>query len=346
MYIGIDLGGTKTEIICLGEQGEQLYRHRVASPQQSYSATINTIRQLVEQAEQTLYQQSLSQSNSVGVGIPGSISLETQAVQNSNSVWLNGRPFKTDLEAALGRSVRLENDANCFALSEAIDGAGKNQSLVFGAILGTGCGGGIVAQGSLLSGPNGLGGEWGHNPLPFPAMYTESAATQRYQAAIDFFDRPGRVERSAIYQEKASLNYQVDKLEEAEYPGPLCYCGKRGCLETWISGTGLSRDYQRSTSQIKAAEIIVERAHQGEQAALNSLQRYYERLAKSFAQIINTLDPDIIVCGGGMSNIGAIYTQIPSRWDKYIFSPACKTKLVPAVYGDSSGVRGAALLWK
>ncbi|MFT6386746.1 MAG: putative NBD/HSP70 family sugar kinase [Cellvibrionaceae bacterium] len=345
MYIGIDVGGTKTEIICLDLQGKELYRHRVASPQHHYLDTVNTIKRLVIDAEQRL-----SHQGSLGIGIPGSISSTTYTVKNANSVWLNGQSFKADIEAALGRPVRIENDANCFTLSEALDGAAKNDDVVFGAILGTGCGGGIVAHGELVSGINGLGGEWGHNPLPFPLVYSGESRDEdlnvNQKDVIDFFDQSRKTERSAIYHRKQEVHYFTDELAATEHPGPLCYCGKRGCLEKWISGRGLSDDYQRSTGDVKPAEAIVELVMIGDKIASDCVQRYYERLAKSVAEIINIIDPDVIVCGGGMSNVDTIYNEIPKRWDKYIFSDQNTTKFIPAKYGDSSGVRGAALLWK
>lgn len=345
MYIGIDLGGTKTEIICLDLQGQERYRRRVASPQNNYLDTVITIKHLVIEAEQ-----NVSQSASVGIGIPGSISSPAHTVKNANSTCFNGQSFKADIEMALGRPVLIENDANCFALSEALDGAAENCKLVFGAILGTGCGGGIVADGKLLAGINGLGGEWGHNPLPFPLVYRDvhshNEAKLNQENVIRFFDRSGKAERSSIYHHKEEPRYFTDVLETAEYPGPHCYCGKRGCLEKWISGRGLSDDYRRCTGDYKPAELIVELACSGDNIADNAVQRYYERLAKSFAEIINIIDPDIIVCGGGMSNVDTIYTEIPQRWDKYIFSDACRTTVVPSKYGDSSGVRGAAFLWR
>ncbi|MGH1438511.1 MAG: ROK family protein [Cellvibrionaceae bacterium] len=339
MYIGIDLGGTKTEIICLDEQGRELYRYRTASPQHDYLATIDSIKQLVLQAEN-----HLSQTGSVGIGIPGSLSLKTGTVKNANSVWLNGRHLKQDVELALERTVCVDNDANCFALSEALDGAAKGCEVVFGAILGTGCGGGIVINHQLVSGFNGLGGEWGHNPLPFPKIH--AAASLNENSAIAFFDSSGKTERSAIYHRKKEISYFSASLLESEYPGPLCYCGKRGCLETWVSGRGLSNDYQRHTGENLPAERVVELATQGHPNARVCLDYYYERLAKSFAQVINTLDPHVIVCGGGLSNLASIYTEIPERWDKYVFSDQFTTRLVQAHHGDSSGVRGAAFLCK
>ena len=349
MYIGIDLGGTKTEIICLDPQGIELYRRRVASPQNHYRDTIATIKSLVTEAEQSLSHHVLQQS-SVGIGMPGSISSSSQTVKNANSVWLNGRSFKVDIEAELGRPVRIENDANCFTLSESLDGAAGNVDVVFGAILGTGCGGGLVAQGELISGINGIGGEWGHNPLPFPLMYQSERQGNNVSVdqkqLVNFFDQAGKAERSEIYQRKQEVQYFTSELAAAEHPGPLCYCGKRGCLEKWISGRGLSDDYQRITGETISAEAIVELVRIGDHIANECIQRYCERLAKSFAEIINIIDPDVIVCGGGMSNVDLIYSEIPQRWDKYIFSDKNTTKLVPAKYGDSSGVRGAAFLWK
>lgn len=339
MKIGIDLGGTKTEIIVLDESGAELYRRRMPSPQGDYQATINTIAQLVHDAEQTLTQSTLA---SVGIGIPGSICKTTYCVKNANSIWLNGQPLLHDLEQALQRPIKIANDANCFALSETLDGAGVNQRSVFGVIIGTGCGGGLYCNGQLITGANGIGGEWGHNPLPFPRFYCPEtiANTSRH-----FFDAAGTTATSAIYRHKQTPDYFTANPDENEFPGPLCYCGKRGCLETWISGTGFEQDYFRITGEKLTAQAIIAAAESGDHLAQASFDRYCERLAKSLAQIINSVDPDVIVLGGGMSNIERLYSEVPQRWDRYIFSTTSQTPLKKAVHGDSSGVRGAALLW-
>ena len=336
LNIGIDLGGTKTEIIALSSDGKELYRKRIASPQGDYQGTLDTLCNLVNDAEQTLG----SQAN-IGLGIPGSINKNNQQVKNSNSDWINGQALQVDLEARLQRSIKIENDANCFALSEALDGAGEKHSSIFGVIIGTGCGGGFYHQGELISGKMGLGGEWGHNPLPFPLSFAPEQAKQ----LENFFDRHGKASQSEIYRHKASIPYVSQTLEEAEYPGPLCYCGKRGCLETWISGTGFSHDHYRVYGEKVSAEELSKLAQDGHSNAQLSLFRYCERLAKSLAQVINIFDPDIIILGGGMSNASVLYQEIPQRWDKFIFSDEVTTKLAPAKHGDASGVRGAAQLW-
>ena len=296
MRIGIDLGGTKIEGIALGSRGEELLRHRIASPRDSYERTLGAIVALVRDMEA-----KLGATGTVGVGIPGAISPATGLVKNSNSVWMNGRPLAEDLPVLLGRPVRFANDANCFALSEATDGAGAGAPVVFGVILGTGTGGGIVVNGTVLQGPNAVAGEWGHNPLPAP--------------------------------------------RDAEWPGPQCYCGRTGCIELFLSGPGLSRDYAESGGGGATAAEIVDRAAGGDALALASLDRYEDRLARALAAVINVLDPDVIVLGGGISNVERLLTNVPQKWLKHIFSDAVTTRLVRAVHGDSSGVRGAAWLW-
>jgi fructokinase len=283
--IGIDVGGTKIEALALDGAGREVFRRRIATPRGDYAATLDAIRALVTQAGE----------GPVGLGIPGSISHKTGLVKNANSTWLNGKPLKRDLEAALERQVRIENDANCFALSEATDGAGKGAPVVFGVILGTGVGGGIVAQGKVLPGLNGIAGEWGHNPLPAPTA--------------------------------------------EDLPLPDCYCGRKGCIETYLSGPGLSRDYERRTGKRNTPEEIVSMGD----AALRS---YIERLARALAGVINVLDPDVIVLGGGMSNVARLYTEVPRLWTRHVFSDHVATRLAPPVHGDSSGVRGAAWLWE
>ena len=287
--IGIDLGGTKIEALALDRAGRELFRKRTSSPRGDYGATISAVHGLVSDAEASLHTQ-----NTVGIGIPGALSQVTGLVKNANSTWLIGKPLKQDLEKALGRPVRLENDANCFALSEAVDGAGKGARVVFGVILGTGVGGGIVVDGKIIRGANAIAGEWGHNPLPAPTA--------------------------------------------ADLPHPDCYCGRKGCIETYLSGPGLSRDHERRTGTRLSPEEIVSLGDQ-------SLERYVERLGRSLAGVINVLDPDVIVLGGGMSNVARLYTEVPRLWGRHVFSDRVATRLAPPVHGDSSGVRGAAWLW-
>ncbi len=294
--IGVDLGGTKIEAIALADDGQIPVRLRVPTPRHDYGGTVAAIAALVEDIERAVGQRA-----TVGVGLPGAISPATGLVKNANSVWLNGRPLAEDLSARLGRQVRLANDANCFALSEASDGAAAGATCVFGVIVGTGTGGGIVINGQVLTGLNAIGGEWGHNALPRP---------------------------------------QPDEL-----PGPLCYCGQRGCIETFLSGPGLSRDHERSTGlALKPAEVA-RRADDGDEAAGATLERYEDRMARALASVINVIDPDVIVLGGGMSNIARLYRHVPERWSRYVFSDRVDTRLVPPRHGDSSGVRGAAWLW-
>jgi fructokinase len=286
LRIGIDLGGTKIEGLALDHTGRELRRKRVPTPRGDYAATVGAVAKLVKELEE-------GERGSVGVGIPGALSRVTSLVKNANSTWLIGRPLKADLEDALERPVRLENDANCFALSEAVDGAGKDARVVFGVILGTGVGGGIVVDRSVLVGVNAIAGEWGHNPLPLPSA--------------------------------------------ADLPLPACYCGRAGCIETYLSGPGLSRDYERATGERLSPEAI---------SALPFFDRYEERLARSLAGVINVLDPDVIVLGGGMSNVERLYTEVPRLWGRYVFSDRVATRLARNAHGDSSGVRGAAWLWE
>jgi fructokinase len=294
LRLGIDLGGTKTEIIGLNEDGRELLRKRVKTERGDYQATLETITSLVTQAEQTLGERA-----TVGIGTPGAVSPATGLMRNCNSTWLNGQPLPRDVARHLGRDVRIENDANCFALSEATDGAGQGHRVVFGVILGTGVGGGIVVDGKLLSGPNRIAGEWGHNPLPWP--------------------------------------------RDDERPGPLCYCGQHGCIETFLCGPGLTRDHARHNGVELCAEEIVAAA-QGEACSLASIERYEERLARALATVINVLDPDAIVLGGGMSNIARWYESVPRLWAQWVFSDRVDTPLLRHRHGDSSGVRGAAWL--
>lgn len=331
MRIGIDLGGTKTEIICLdAKNGKELYRHRVPTKKGDYDAGIKTMQGLVQQAETTL-----GLSGTVGVGIPGTISSDTGLVKNANSTWLNGKALDRDLEAALGRAVRIENDANCFAVSEAVDGAGivngVTAKCVFAVIIGTGAGAGIAIDGKPLKGRNGIAGEWGHNPLPYPAVAADGTAL------YDRFERADTTDALHAY-------FTADAAT-SEYPGPLCYCGRRGCMETWVSGTGFKNDYNRVTGESLSTHDIIAAANDGEEKAMAALDRYIDRLARGLSLVINVLDPDIVVLGGGMSNVAALYPALPERWSRYIFSDTVNTKLAQARHGDSSGVRGAAWLW-
>ena len=297
MRIGIDLGGTKIEGIALDDAGHELFRKRINSPQGNYQNTLNAIVDLIIEIEKTI-----QDKGTVGIGIPGMISPQTGLVKNANSTWLIGQPLKKDLESLLKRDIRIENDANCFVVSEATDGAAKNAEIVFGVIIGTGTGGGIFIRGQSIIGANAIAGEWGHNPLPWPSSN--------------------------------------------ELPGRNCYCGKQGCIETWLSGPGFEKDHQlinKLTHPILAKEIVL-LAKSGDKTAQASLQRYEKRLAKSLASIINIIDPDVIVLGGGMSNIQSLYSNVPKLWGEYVFSDSVNTKLVPPKHGDSSGVRGAAWL--
>ncbi len=297
MRIGIDLGGTKIEGVVLDDGGGECHRVRVATPHGDYAGTIAAIRRVVEDLEQ-----AAGRRCTVGVGMPGAISPATGLVKNANSTWLIGRQLDCDLEAALGRPVRLENDANCFALSEATDGAGAGAGVVFGVILGTGTGGGVVVRGRVLRGANAIAGEWGHNPLPWPAA--------------------------------------------GEWPGPPCYCGRTGCLETFLSGPGLAADHARVTGARLDSRDIAERAARGDAAASATIGRYAERLARGLASVVNVLDPDVIVLGGGLSHIAELYARVPRMWAEWVFSDRVDTRLAPPRHGDASGVRGAAWLWE
>lgn len=297
MRIGVDLGGTKIEAVVLDDAGAVCWQRRVATPRGSYEGTVDAIRQLVTAAES-----DTASECTVGVGIPGTISPATGLIKNANSTWLNGRPFHLDLAQALRRDVRLANDANCLAVSEATDGAAAGANVVFAVILGTGCGGGLVVNGTLVTGANAIGGEWGHNPLPQPTA------------------------------------------DERTVPG--CYCGRVGCIESFLSGPGLAADYARRTQMTGVtAEQIVARAEAGEGVALAVLVDWEDRMARSLATIINVVDPDVVVAGGGLSRIERIYTNVSARWGQYIFSDHVVTRFVPAAHGDASGVRGAAWLW-
>ena len=296
--IGVDLGGTKIEVVALDATGGELLRRRVPSPRGDYAATLATIEALVAEAERDLG--VAAGVASVGVGTPGSRSPRDGRLRGSNSVWLNGRPIREDLEARLGRPVAVANDANCFALSEAIDGAGAGASVVFGVILGTGVGGGLVVDGRVLEGRNAIAGEWGHNPLPWSG--------------------------------------------EDERPGPACYCGLAGCIETFLSGPGLAADHARAGGGDADAATIVARAAAGDAAAGRTLERYESRLARALAHLINVVDPDVIVLGGGLSNVARLYDAVPRLWETWVFADAVDTRLVRNAHGDSSGVRGAAWL--
>ncbi|NOX92882.1 MAG: ROK family protein [Gammaproteobacteria bacterium] len=302
MRIGVDLGGTKIEAIALDGQGEILARQRVATPAGDYAATLRVITELVLSLERTL-----GQNGSVGIATPGAIAPDTGRLKNANSVCLNGQPLQTDLETALQRSVRLANDADCFALSEATDGAAAGALVVFGVIVGTGTGGGIVINGQLLRGANAIAGEWGHNPLPW--------------------------------------------VRPEELPGPECYCGRRGCIETFLSGPGLAQDYAAVAGELQDVTQIVSLAEAGNAVAEASLQRYEQRMARALAAVINLLDPEVIVLGGGLCNVARWYRTVPALWGEFVFSTEAagdepvRTRLVPPKYGDSSGVRGAAWLW-
>ncbi len=296
MRIGIDLGGTKIEGIALGEEGAILARHRVPTPREDYEATLAAIAGLVRDLER-----QAGARGSVGVGIPGAISPATRLVKNANSTWIIGRALDHDLTRVLERPVRLANDANCFALSEAVDGAGAGARVVFGVIIGTGTGGGIAVERQVLTGPNAIAGEWGHNPLPWP--------------------QPG------------------------EWPGPSCYCGKTGCVETYLSGPGLARDHREATGVAITAPEVVARAARGDEAASRTLERYEDRMARALAVVLDILDPDVVVLGGGMSQLDRLYSSVPRLWQRWAFSDRVDTPLRPPVHGDSSGVRGAAWLW-
>jgi len=296
MLIGIDLGGTKIEGIALSESGDELLRKRVPTPASDYPATLNAIKALVDEIES-----SLDMLGTVGVGTPGAISPASGLLKNSNSVCMNGKPVLEDLIRLLNREVRIANDANCFALSEATDGAAAGEDVVFGVIAGTGTGAGIVVRGHVLDGPNAIAGEWGHNPLPWPL--------------------------------------------DNERPGPSCYCGKHGCIETWLSGPGMSRDFLELSGSALDAKQIVELATNGDNTAELCLRHYQDRMARSLAHVINILDPDVIVLGGGMGNIQQLYSSVPEQWGQYVFSDRVDTRLLAPKYGDSSGVRGAAWLW-
>jgi len=299
--IGIDLGGTKIEGIALSEAGEELFRHRIATPQGDYQGTLQSIADLID-----LIEVGVGEKGSIGICTPGALSPATGLLRNSNSVCMNGKPVLTDLQELLQRKIRIANDANCFALSEATDGAASDAAVVFGVIIGTGTGAGVVIDKKVLVGPNAIAGEWGHNPLPWP--------------------------------------------KDDELPGPECYCGKLGCIETWLSGPGIVRDHELHNNEMldvnrPDAETLDARARSGDEDAVETFQRYENRMARSLAHVINILDPDAIVLGGGMGNIKRLYENVPDIWGDYVFSDTVNTKLLAPLHGDSSGVRGAAWLW-
>jgi fructokinase len=295
--IGIDLGGTKIEGIAIDRNGQELARRRIGTPRGNYAATLDAISGLVTWLEA----QAGFGRATVGIGIPGVVSPKTGLVKNANSTWLIGHPLDRDVAERLDRHVRLQNDANCFAVSEAADGAGTGFHTVFGVIIGTGTGAGIVVGGKVLTGRNAIAGEWGHTSLPWPSV--------------------------------------------AEHPGPACYCGRPGCIETWVSGPGCAADHERATGQKLSAPEIADRAEAGDAAATATLERYENRLARGLTMVIDVLDPDVIVLGGGMSNVGRLYRTLPALLNRWCFSDGIDTPIVKARHGDSSGVRGAAWLW-
>jgi fructokinase len=296
MRLGVDLGGTKIEVLVIDAGGRERFRRRVATPQGDYAGTLAAVAALVRDAES-----AVGSKATIGIGMPGSISRATGLLRGSNSVCLNAQPIKRDLERLLGRDVRITNDANCFALSEASDGAGRGANVVFGVIIGTGVGGGIVVRGEALDGPNGIAGEWGHNPLPWP--------------------------------------------RDDERPGHPCFCGKSGCIETFLAGPALERDHLRANGEPLTTHEIVARAAIGDAACGATLARYEERLARALAHVINLIDPDVIVLGGGLSNADSLYANVPALWGRWVFSDRVDTRLAKHAHGDASGVRGAAWLW-
>ncbi|MEX9911091.1 fructokinase [Providencia huaxiensis] len=299
MRIGIDLGGTKIEVIALDDNGNVLFRKRIPTPRGDYDATLNAIASLVADAET-----ATGLSGSVGVGIPGTLSPVTGKVKNANSTWLNGKPFDVDLSHLLNRKIKMANDANCLAVSEAVDGAGAGEKVVFAVIIGTGCGAGIAINGQVHSGGNGVAGEWGHNPLPWQ-----------------------------------------DEQDRQFLAAESCYCGLTGCTELFVSGTGFMADYAKLSGCKKTGMEIVELAQRGDEHAVIALENYLNRLAKALGQAINMLDPDVIVLGGGMSNVDYLYEALPERIRQWVFGGECDTPIRKAVHGDSSGVRGAAWLF-
>lgn len=297
LRIGVDIGGSKIEIATFGDDGSERLRRRVATPHGDYRTALGALAELIRGTER-----DLGQSASVGIGLPGAVSPRTRLVKNAYATPFNGQPLKRDLERLLDRELRFENDANCFALSEATDGAARGQGLVFGAILGTGAGGGIVLEGRVLAGANAIGGEWGHNPLPW--------------------------------------------MTPDEFPGPECYCGRSGCIERFVSGPALAADHARATGQHLEPATIAARAGEGDPGCAATMRCYELRLARALAHVINLLDPDVIVLGGGLSQITSLYANVPRLWTRYVYSDTVDTSLVRAAHGDASGVRGAAWLWR
>ncbi len=324
LRLGVDLGGTKIELIALDAAGREILRRRVPTPQDDYPATVAAVAALVHQAEY-----ELGGHGSIGVGTPGAISPASGRMKNCNSTCLNGQPLKEDLERALNRTIRLANDADCFALSEAVDGAAAGANTVFGVILGTGVGGGVVVRGHVLAGCNAIAGEWGHSPLPY------------FQFAHRQADREPTGTHPATGEALIHPWPSPRELEAA----PACYCGKKGCIETWLSGPGFAADHVRYGGEDLPAHEIAQLAAAGYGPCSATLARYEERLARALAGVINLLDPDVIVLGGGMSNIARLYETVPKLWCRYVFSDRVETRLVPPAFGDSSGVRGAAWLW-
>jgi fructokinase len=296
MRLGLDLGGTKIAALVLDGKSRVIWERRVATPRDDYDATLAAIASLVSAADE-----AAGEPCTIGLGIPGAISPATGLVKNANSTWLIGRPLDHDLEARLGRPVRIENDANCLAMSEAADGAAAGMRVAFAVILGTGVGGGIAVDGRIVTGVNAIAGEWGHNPMPWA--------------------------------------------DPDERPGPACYCGRTGCIETFLSGPGLARDYAARGGDAVPGELVVSRAAGGDAPARASLDAWERRLAKSLASVINILDPEVIVLGGGLSRIDRVYASVPTQWAEWVFSDTVRTRLEPARFGDASGVRGAARLW-
>jgi fructokinase len=297
LRLGIDLGGSKIAGVALAPGGAVVAEHRMAAPRHDYAATLSAVGEMVARLET-----AAGAHGTIGIGMPGSLAPDSGLVQNANSTWLNGRPFSRDIEAHLGRRVRLANDANCFALSEAVDGAGAGAPSVFGVILGTGCGGGLVFGGALVDGPLGIGGEWGHNPLPWAS--------------------------------------------ETEHPGPPCWCGRRGCMEAWVSGPALEADHARVAGTSLTSATIAALAASGDAAARATLDRHASRLARGLAHVINVFDPHVVVLGGGLSNLSHLYEALPDRIGAYLFAARPRIAIRRPRWGDASGVRGAARLWQ
>jgi fructokinase len=340
MRLGVDLGGSKIEIIALGDDGIVLLRERVATPQGDYMATVMAVAGLVAAAEQRV-----GARGTVGVGIPGAESRASGLIKNANSTCLIGQPLRRDLERALQREVRMANDANCFALSEAADGAGAGMQTVFAVILGTGVGGGIVVDGKVLTGANAIAGEWGHNPLSGDCEDHSPRPTPR----LALHSQPAAAARSMLRETLPRPKEGGDHGSPLRGSGcvapPLCYCGRKGCIELYLSGPGLAADHRRVTGSDLQAIDIPARAANGDTQCEATLQRYEARLARALAQVINILDPDAIVLGGGLSNMERLYENVPRLWSEHVFSDRVATKLLKHRHGDSSGVRGAAWLW-